>query len=268
MRNIPLHSITLSAVIQVLAISLVGGAVGALILWEAQGRSVQNVGAAVGLLSTSVAVVGWYMSSRLNADAQRAQLHRQVLNEARITLVRAMRDGQVVLREPRGVLFAIHLFKQDAPQLREKWANALTELLGTRAEWSFALEEHLALFPELVTAVRQLKKWWGQIYVDARQIRDGALAAGSLPPEFYQAAESLVGKVLVQHALFEDLCIHIQNRAFTAIAGSAAPTRLPTDAGVPQLQMHAGELLIHVADDVKRIELINAGYIEPGPDNS
>ena len=262
MRYLWLRPITLSAAIQVLAVTIVGGASGAMLFWEAQGQTVQNVGAVIGLLSTAVAVIGWYMSSRLNADAQRAQLHRQVLNDSRITLVRALRDTQQLLREPRGVLFAISVTKPDVPELRDKWAKALDELLGTPADWALALEEHLALFPELVTTVKQLRRFWGQLYADTRKIRDSARAAGALPPEFFEAAKSLVGKFLVQYALLEDLCIHIQNRAFTAITSDAAPNRLPADAGVPQLQMRDGQLVINVADPVKRLELINEGYLE------
>ena len=248
-----------------LAVTVVGGAIGALLLWEAQGQTVQNVGAVIGLLSTAIAVIGWYMSSRLNADAQRAQLHRQVLNEARITLVRALRDGQQLLREPRGVLFAISINKPDVPELRQKWAKALDDLLGAQADWALALQEHLALFPELVETVPQLKNWWGQLYADVRKIRNGTLAAGALPPEFYDAAKSLVGRVLVQYALFEDLCIHVQNRAFTAIAGTAAPPRLSDDATVPMLKPRAdGQLVIHVGDPRTRSELVAAGYINKG----
>lgn len=55
--------------VRVLALSILGGAVGAF-LWAAEERSVQNVGVVVGLLSTAVAGISWYTSNKLKSARQ------------------------------------------------------------------------------------------------------------------------------------------------------------------------------------------------------
>src|SRR5690242_11740422 len=75
------RDITVGGAIEILILSAVGGTMGAFLFALLQRIPVPTASAVVGLFGIAVAVLGWFMSSRLNADAQRRQLHRQVLNE-------------------------------------------------------------------------------------------------------------------------------------------------------------------------------------------
>ena len=250
-----------SRVIVSLSIGIAGGVVGTLFALWAQGRNVENVGAAVAMLSTIVAVIGLYHSSR----SQRELLHLQLLNEARHELRRAIHREKERLSACSTRIHDFRFFGDITPQIRTDLVSLLQQATQHPAafDWIFSLEENATLFPEARTARIQLLMRAQKLHEEFRRFAGVLRSAGALPPRFDAAAEELWGHIGDQSALLGDLSVHIQNRALGAVSGHSAPERTPPDPKAPRLVLDDGQLAVQVPDPTTRVQMEVAGWLPP-----
>lgn len=246
-------------------IGVAGGMIGAWFLWWAQGKRTDHIGALIGLLSTTVAIVGWSATSRLNADAKRREIHLQLMNEARQILIKEFRGIDDRLRDSATALL-VFFHSEITPQRRTQ----LAQLLNTAAadpnavDWVFSVEEHEALFPELRTCRQHIASRVLKIHEEYRRFAGVLLGAGPLPRQFDAALQELIGHITDQQALFFDLKIHVQNRALGAVTGNVVPERQPPDVRVPRLTHNgAGQVVVSVPDPARRAQLEVEGWLQP-----
>jgi hypothetical protein len=252
-----------------LLVPLAIGAIGAMVvtlsvLW-AEGRDTSNIGAIVAVVGTALTVVGWYTSTRLQADAQTALLHFQLLNEGRRLLVRVLHGEQERLRTCMVRLHVLRFSDPVTPELRTNVAQTLKEASNhpTATDWIFALEEHQALFPEVRTARLQLLIRSRKLFEKFRRFVGVLEAANPLPRQFDAAVTELESHLEDQAAMLQDLATHIQNRAFGEVSGHRAENRRPPDDRVPRLVMSEGQLVVHVPDATRRVQMEVAGWLPP-----
>ena len=233
-------------------------------LWV-RGRNTDNVGAIVAAVSTAVAVVGWYQSTRLQAKAQTELLHLQLLNEGRRLLVRVLHAEQERLRTCMVRLHVLRFSDPVTSELRANVAQTLRQASShpTATDWIFALEEHQALFPEIRTSRLQLVIRSRKLYEEFQRFAAVLEAAAPLPRQFDSAVTELEDHVNDQSAMLQDLATHIQNRAFGAVSGHFAEDRKPPDDRVPRLVMSEGQLVIQVPDATRRVQMEVAGWLPP-----
>jgi hypothetical protein len=248
-----------------LAVGLAGGAVGMFFTLWAQGRETDNVGAIVAAVSTAVAVVGWYQSTRLQTNAQKDLLHLQLLNEGRRLLVRVLHSEQERLRTCMIRLHVLVFSDPVTPELRANVGQTLRQasVHQSATDWLFALEEHQALFPEVRTARIQLVMRSQKLHEEFRRFASVMESSGALPRQFDAAVTELESHISDQSAMLHDLATHIQNRAFGAVSGHLAEERKPPDERVPRLIISEGQLVVHVPDTARRVQMEVAGWLPP-----
>ena len=256
---------TLLSFLVPLVVGVAGGALGMFFTLWAQGRDTDNLGAIVAAASTAVAVVGWYMSTRLQANAQTKILHLQLLNEGRMLLARALHAEQERLNTCMVRLHVLLFSDPVTHELRTNVGQTLRQASShhTATDWIFALEEHQALFPEIRTSRIQLVMRSQKLHEEFQRTAAVLDAAGALPRQFDAAVKKLEDHINDQSAVFHDLATHIQNRAFAAVSGHFAEERKPPDDRVPRLVMSEGQLVIQVPDATRRVQMEVAGWLPP-----
>ena len=253
-------------------LSITGGAVGALGLWWAQGKSADQIGAVVGLLSTVVVVVGWFLSTDLNAAVQRELLHLQLLNEARRELVSSFQAEQMRLSGCAAELLAFQRSRGEGHQIsveRRRGVRATIDAATearTAVSWVGVFEQYWSLFPELAGCHFDLAHRSSKISGELFRI-SLLLSADPQPAELGQALDGLLPHLMDQTALFQDLTFHVQTRTLGAVSGHSAPKRIVPDATVPRLVLGNGrQLRIEVPDTRRRDELLGLGWLTPTED--
>ena len=242
-----------------------------------QDHGTDNVGALVALLATGVAVVGWYQSTRLEAQelrearhllqtaAQRKLLHLQLLNEARHEIRRAVTREEDRLRSCSTCLHVFRFTDPITQELRTKTARVLWEaaLHPVSVDWIIALEENAALFPEVRVARLQMIQRQTKLQEELHRYVDVLNLAASLPRHFDEGAKDLWDNINDQSALLVDLRIHIQSRALRQVSGHSVPERRPPDDRVPRLVMDEDDLVIYVPDPTRRVQMEVANWLPP-----
>ncbi len=248
-----------------LAVGVAGGTVGMFFTLWAQGRNTDNVGVIVAAVSAAVAVVGWYQSTRLQANAQVKLLHLQLLNEGRRLLVRVLHAEQERLRTCMVRLHVLRFSDPVTPELRTNVSQTLRQasVHQTATDWIFALEEHQALFPEIRTSRLQLLIRSRKLHEEFQRFGLLLESAAPLPKQFDTAVTELEDHLGDQAAMLQDLATHIQNRAFGAVSGHFAEERRPPDDRVPRLVMSEGQLVIQVPDATRRVQMEVAAWLPP-----
>jgi hypothetical protein len=247
------------------AVGLAAGTVGTFFVLWAQGQNPANVGAIVATVALAITVVGWYKSTQLSSKAQRDLLHLQLLNEGRRALVRALHNESDRLGTCSVRLHSLRY----APTVTDELRGALGQLFRQALahpgafDWLFALEEHQALFPELRTARLQLALRAQKIHEELRRYADLLAHPNPLPRQFDEAAAEFFSELTDQTAMLRDLAFHIQNRAFGEVSGHRADERKVPDNRVPRLIMDDGQLVMHVPDDARRVQMEVAGWLPP-----
>jgi hypothetical protein len=248
-----------------LVVGLAAGTVGTFFVLWAQGRNPANVTAIVATVALAITVVGWYKSTQLQAVSQTHLLHLKLLTEGRGVLVKAL---HLEADRMRTCSIRLHVLRFSDPvtdELRANVAQTFRHALGFQGatDWIFALEEHEGLFPEVRIARIQLSLRMRKIHDELRRYADLLTHQGALPRQFDAWAEEFTSDLDDQVAMLSDLAIHIQNRAFEAVSGHRANERRPPDNRVPRLVMSDGQLVMHVPDETRRVQMEVAGWLPP-----
>lgn len=195
------------------------------------------------ILAAIPVLLGWVITHRLTLRAQEKAFLNQVMNQARVEIVPALRGYQSWLIDLGGMV--AYLERGITP---EKLAE-LRDLLHSNdanLNWILTLEEYEALFPktrdcrhELLAVQRTISSQFFQLTT----LHEHA------PPERTKILEQVRAHDAVrldQIALIEDLRIYVQNTCLSRISGHAVPPRQATDANVPRL-VADGQGMLHIS---------------------
>ena len=198
------------------------------------------------VLAALIAVVGWSVTHFFTLRAQRKNFENQVLDRARMEIVRALRAYETWLGQ-----LAVLLLTLDSQFISERiglapanWQSAreritsLTSDVRVTTDWSVVLEEYEILFPEVRDVRAQLLFRGGDIFKFATEV-SGALTEMSLFPGPLAAREARVSKlkerlpsIWEQQSLLDDIRIHLQNVSLSKVVRRRVPFRAPTDPDV------------------------------------
>ncbi|MGH9220908.1 MAG: hypothetical protein ACRD1W_16505, partial [Vicinamibacterales bacterium] len=126
----------------ILALSIIGGAIGAVGAWFAFGYF--PAATAVAAFALSLTIIGWMASSYLSEEAQRRMFRHNLINTARIEIVKAIRDNQGWLSELEGFTMALRIGFEHRKHIQGASVGRLQEILSKSpaAEMIMRLEEY------------------------------------------------------------------------------------------------------------------------------
>lgn len=214
-------------------------------------------GSVIGAL---IIVVGWAATHVLTLRAQRKNFENQILDRARMEIVRALRAYEEWLGR-----LAVLVLTLESAFIGERvgvgpadWRSAITQirdLIDDRkvtTDWSIALEEYEILFPEVRDVRAQLLLRQREFFTFASEV-SSTLTEIALFPGDLASREARVAKLKEklsslweQQALLDDLRIHLQNVSLARIVDRRVSERMPTDPDVLRIIPGKGGMLVIV----------------------
>lgn len=244
----------------VLGLAIVGGAIGASLLWVATGR-LGFSGAFIGFLITAI---GWFMSARLSERAQTRMFQHNIINTARLDLTAQIREEQEWISNLMGLGFRYRgalINRQHLPGPRDPAIESLFWLeqsaAGQRILYrrqapgrtlTMLMEEYELLFPETKRVRHQLSRLSQQIVERYGEWLRNLYDLTKLEAVIKTMEDRYGTEDGDYSALLEDLRVHIQNSALSKITGRRVELRKPQDPKLPIMVMQPDGLLDVVQD--------------------
>jgi len=217
-------------------------------------------------VAIGIAVAGWVATHILTLRAQRKTLRLQVLDRARNEITRELRAAQAWCgKVVTMVMIAATNLEFESRGAGVDWkyqAQQALELLRTSpADWLMRLEEYEILFPETAAVRERLagrqRAIFERVSKSSGDLSSSAFGLNSLQDRqaLFHQGETWLADVHDQSALLEDLVVHLQNEALSAITDRRIPTRIPRDPKLPKIVKGQDGLLWIEPDSQQRLTL-------------
>ncbi len=223
------------------------------------------MGIIISIIALIIAISGWIVTYIFTIKAQNKNFINQVINHARIEIIKVIRDYQDWLGT---VQIAIHSSSYNvilqeqglSVDWRQKRAQLTDTLFSDRkaVEWIFRLEEHEILFPNTAECRKELVDRQHQINEYLRLFVEKLPSGFGKPLDFDKRKRAIEkalknDKILFdQMALMEDLRVYLQNLCLSSFTGNKIPERKPKKLSLPRLgQDKRGNLQIIVTQNTK-----------------
>lgn len=189
-----------------------------------------------------IAVLGWIATHILTIRAQNKAFLNQIINEARLQIIGAIRDYQDWLDEVSNAICGINvdIFFQERTALGKvvhNWQKhtKFSELFFSDRrsdEWMFRLIEHRILFPKIDGCLDDLAPRQEQITKSLSSFLEEPPSGFEKPPDLKNRKKAIektqnncIGILVSQDALMWDLRNYLQNLCLSSVTGNRVPTR-------------------------------------------
>ncbi|MFC1731040.1 hypothetical protein ACFL6I_11965 [candidate division KSB1 bacterium] len=222
------------------------------------------------IITVVIAVAGWITTHILNNKANEKKFLNNIKNDARIEIVKAIRDYQNwlsgVSRRISELRIALISIKNNLPV---NWIQITTDnsrlFFNDRRmnDWNLLLEENQILFPKTAKCREELQDIQLNIFNYTKDLQSSlqkeiAMAyisnrnRNTANPEFIKWLEDTVEnaerykELYNMQALMEDLRIYLQNYCLSAVTGEKVPKRIPKNKLLPRIiENYEGNLIIN-----------------------
>jgi len=236
----------------IVGLSAIGGALGAVGMWWFLGQASSSLAGAAIFIGWAVTLIGWFTSARLSEGSQERMFRHNLINTARIEIVKAIRAAEQWLGALEGRTIALRIDFEHRKSIQRAQVEELHGLRGVTvgADLLMRLEEYELLFD----GTRHLREQLGKALYDLRfsdfaDERFADLSSGdsaridSATKALTQSRAGDIGGCL------HDLLVWTQNYALSRFTGGEVPPRVPMNAKAPRVVAQKGGRLLIVENN-------------------
>ncbi len=219
--------------------------------------------AGVGCLTAILLIfVGWIILYRITLRSQKNHMLNQIMNDARIDIIDAMRSYRnwlIAIKKDILGPFVDNVinYEHTDDSLAERFVEFQKRLCPESGEityhrWFFKLKEYELLFPNTVKCRDELMRRDREIEASLRELVKG-IKEDIIESDTFDLGEKISNQVQQdlkvldeQEALVEDFIFSFQNYFFGKLTGSEVPTREPERYSRPRIILDKEENFILV----------------------
>jgi hypothetical protein len=200
----------------------------------------------IAIIALVIAVIGWIITYLFSIRAQNENFVNQVKNNARLEIVKSIREYQDWLGKVQVALMSLgyNIVLQES-NLQVDWFKTmveLQELFSTQVNlfrWMYLLEEYEILFPKTKEArcflIEQDGKIGNFLNECLYELRSNIADFDELKRIVERIGKDSNEILANQIALMQDLLVYLQNLCLSSFTHHIIPERKPQDLSLPRL---------------------------------